>query len=162
MRLDLAAGNDTFQAAKGTGDHREVVAEMAGPLVGPEVPSEANCKKLLSDSATRNAWVVNEDDDGEFATVKVKFSKFQAVWVAKILHEAEKLRGVWKAKKATEQEVRDAWYTFHLGAPAPGSGQAPRVVMDFADVAAYFEDGEEEKLEALVAKMEKQGAIINR
>lgn len=115
MRLDLAAGNDIFQGATGTGDQRKVVAEMAGPIEGPEVPSEKDCQKLLAEAGSRQAWVVNEDEDGAFATVKVQFKGFQAVWVAKIMHEGEKLRGAWKTKKLSEQEVRDKWSEFTLG-----------------------------------------------
>ncbi len=163
MRLDLAAGNDTFQAATGTGDNRKVEVEMDGPLVGPEVPTEADCQKLLKADASRSAWVVNEDEEGNFETVRVKFSGFQAVWVGMIMHQGEKLRGAFRAKKATEQQVRDAWHEFYLGAKAPGSG-APQVVMDYDDLAEYFdldEEGQQEKLDALVEKIESKGGKVN-
>ena len=159
MRLDLAAGNGAFQAAKGTGDNRVVVAEISGPLVGPEVPSEAECKKLLSNVGGRSAWCLQEDDDP--VAIRMKFSGFQAVWVGKILHEGEKLRGALKSGKATEDEVRTAWYSFALGDSAPGSGRAQQTVIEFAELLPYF-DGDEEKAEALAQKMEAKGAKIIR
>lgn len=157
MRLDLAAGNGAFQAAVGTGTHRKVVAEITGPLVGPEIPTEAECKKLLGET-TRSAWCVeNETDD---VATRVKFIGYRAVWVGKILHQGEKLRGALKNGKATEQEVREAWHSFYLGAATPGSG-ARVVTMTFKDLLEYF-DGDEELTEAFAQKLEAKGAKIIR
>ena len=114
MRLDLAAGNDIFQAATGTGDHRQVVAEMDGPIIGPEVPSEDECEQLLKDGGSRSAWVLDPDkNDGD--PFRQKFSGFQAIYIAKIMHEGEKLRGAWKTKKITEEQVREMWSGFTIG-----------------------------------------------
>ena len=157
MRLDLAAGNGAFQAAMGTGQHRKVVAEIAGPLVGPEVPTEAECKKLLGET-TRSAWCVDDEND-EVAT-RVKFTGYRAIWVGKILHEGEKLRGAMKTSKASEEEVRTAWHDFYLGAPAPGSGGS-RTVIAFSELLPYF-DGDEELAEALAQKIESKGGKVLR
>ena len=139
-----------------------VVAEIPGPLVGPEIPNETECKKLLGQLQGRSAWCLQEDDDP--VAIRIKFSGFQAVWVGKILHEGEKLRGALKSGKATEDEVREAWYSFALGDSAPGSGRSTATVMKYEDLAAYFDDSEEgqEKLGELVVKMEAQGARIIR
>lgn len=154
MRLDLAAGSDTFQCATGTGDHRKVVAEIPGPLVGPEVPSEKECQKLLGESS-RSAWCINGDGD----SLRVRFVGFQSIWVAKIMHEGEKLRGALKAGKANEEEIRTAWRNFHLGAAAPGSGKATPVVMSLKELIEYC-DGDQDVAMALAEKLKEKGAKI--
>ena len=158
MRLDLAAGNDRFQAAIGTGASRKVVAEIDGPLVGPEIPSEKECQKLLGDTS-RSAWVIDEDkNDGD--PIRTKFSGYRAVWVGKILHEGEKLRGALKTGKATEEEVREAWHGFYLGASAPGSGTRA-VVLNFSELVEYC-GGDEEVAEGVAMSLAEKGAKIIR